>query len=278
MPLVWLALLLASPILLALAEARAPPTSLSRLQEAHPVQALMLGRFSNLEQAKRDARAGRPTAAQGGHEHVTAIITQHPNKALPRVLLAQYFLGTDPTLTFRLRCYEFCGGADPGEDEEKEEKEEEKGAVRMRLYRPLPPTEQVLKSVKYDTTHPVVRDLPSFSLPFGGQLRKLSTGQLLQRDFEYLSGCDVLWRFRQTTFPFTSWPLPFLPRYYHGSLAEGSCTICSQQDPSLRLIAKDDLRLSKRRLDINDRVYTLEGKQVIGSADGTPYRLVREEG
>ena len=244
---------------------RSPPISASRTASAVSVQSLMVGVFSNEEQAARDAREGRPTAALGGHEHVTACIAPHPNKALPKVLLARYYLGTDPTRTFRLRCYEFCEPSADGEP------------ARMRLYRPLPATEAVFKSAKYDPTHPTVLALPSSSLPFGGQLRKLSADQLLQRDFEYLSGCDVLWHYRQPTFPFTSRPLPGpFPRYFQGTLAEGSCSICSQTDPNLRLVAKDDLRLSDRRLDINDRVYTVEGKLVIGSASGEPYRMLRQ--
>lgn len=229
----------------------------------HPIQELMTGRYNNAQQASRDAQSGRPTAAQGGHEFVTASILQHPNKALPNVLLAQYYLGTDSARTFRLRCYEFCESSDDS-------------SVRMRIYRPSPDTEQVFKSAKYSLTHPTVRELPSFSLPFGGQLRKLAVADLVQRDFDYLSGCDVQWNYHRPRIPFTSIPLPRpFPRYFRGVLVEGTCTVCSQKDPSVTLVARDELRLSQRRLDINDRVYTLDGKLVIGSTSGDPYRMER---
>lgn len=242
-----------------------PPSQSVKLNLHHRVQSLLMGLYDNYDQATSDAKRGKPTAALGGHEYVTANITQHPNIALSNVLIAQYYLGENPSQTFRFRCYEFC---EPTDD----------NSVRMRLYRPLQDTEKLLKRVHYDVSHPSIRSMQSFALPFGSELRKLTSQQLLQRDFEYLAGCDVMWSYKRSTIPFTSIPLPPpFPRHYNGALVEGSCTICSQQDPTLQLVAKDDLRLYRDRLDINDRVYTLEGKLVIGSADGKPYRMVRRD-
>lgn len=226
-----------------------------------PVQRGLLGRFDNRLQAEQDAAKGRPTAAQGGHEYVTAELVQHPNRALQSVIIAQYYLGTDVTRTFRLRCYEFCPSSND--------------SVVMRLYRPLPATEKIMRAAKYDWAHVSVLALQSFALPFGGELRKLTVPQLLQRDFEYLEGCDVEWR-KCRTVPGTPIPLPPpFPSFFKGSLVQGSCRLCSQQDPNVILVAKDDLRLYRDQLDINDRCYTEDGKLVIGSTSGEPYRLRR---
>ena len=194
---------------------------------------------------------------------MTAQIIQHPNMAMHNALIAQYYLGSDQSRTFRLRCYEFCESSDDT-------------TVRMRLYRPLAATEKLMRSVKYELSHPSVLALPSFSLQFEGELRNLKAQELLLRDFEYLNGCDVIWNLKQLNIPFISRPLPGpFPRYYRGILAEGSCKVCSQQDPNVQLVAYDDLKLSVKQLDINDRVYTLDGKLLIGSVSGEPYKMVR---
>jgi hypothetical protein len=112
--------------------------------------------------------------------------------------------------------------------------------VTMRLHRPQGPVEAKLKAVTYD----VSQYLPT-----------------METDFEPLSGCDVIWKKQP-------WR-----RNYRGVLEFGTCQIRSSQDPSVLITVKDDLRLWKNKLWINDRVYNKEGVQLIGNRDGIPYKL-----
>jgi len=121
----------------------------------------------------------------------------------------------------------------------------QRGHVVMRLHRPSAAAEAALKAVGYDTT----RYLPA-----------------LDAECEALSGCDVIWRKRP-------WR-----RHYRGELECGTCTLRSQRDPTVEIIVKDDLRLWKDALWINDRVYNKEGELLIGNRDGIPYKLRKKLG
>ena len=188
----------------------------------NPVQRLMLGRYDNKQQADADLARGKPTAALGGHEYVTAIITPHP--VLPTVLLAQYYFGADPAKTFRLRCYEFVQpcSADPASSSAPSSSASGPASTsfRMRLYRPLPATEAALRAASYDLQSPSVQRLPSFSPALlastlttadasaagaagagasGAGAAEAASASLppplaaLLPDFEHLTGCDVCW-------------------------------------------------------------------------------------
>lgn len=52
--------------------------------------------------------------------------------------------------------------------------------------------------------------------------------------------------------------------------------MCSLNDPEIELTIKDDLKLWKNELWINDRVFTAEGKQIIGNKDGIPYKMKKQ--
>lgn len=200
-----------------------------------------IGKFINSEQAAQALLEEKPSAAQGGHELVSVSIARHPSAT--DVLVAAYSLGAfeDKAPPFRFRYYEFSPSSAEAAGEE------ECGVVaRMRLHRPLPQTELKLKEHSYD----VSRYLPD-----------LSTG------FEHLQHCDVQWTHVGQSLSDCA------AAYYHGTLVEGQCTVCSQADPSVRLLVRDDLRVFEDGLWICDRAYTSSGRQVIGHPDGVPYKL-----
>ena len=112
----------------------------------------------------------------------------------------------------------------------------------MKLYRPLLETEENLKRLSYK--------IPDTLLPD------------IKTDFEYLEGCDVLWTKSLSC--------------YKGILVNGECRLCSLTKPDLELVIKDELKLWKNALWINDRVYTAAGKQIIGNRDGIPYKMEKQ--
>jgi hypothetical protein len=114
------------------------------------------------------------------------------------------------------------------------------GLIIMKLHRPLLSTEQKLKDVKYDVN---------------SYLPDLTT------EFEYLEGCNIQWTKGR------------IRNFYLGELINGSCNLCSLTKPDLQLTIKDELRLWKDTLWINDRVYTLAGDLIIGNIDGIPYKF-----
>mmetsp|Transcript_32252 Transcript_32252/g.30741 ORF Transcript_32252/g.30741 Transcript_32252/m.30741 type:complete len:267 (+) Transcript_32252:51-851(+) len=114
--------------------------------------------------------------------------------------------------------------------------------IIMRLYRPTLAAEDSLKKLKYNVPEEKLLDL--------------------KKDFEYLDGCDV--RFSKEL------------SCYQGRLVNGECKVCSLNDPEIQLTIKDDLKLWKNELWINDRVFTSEGKQIIGNKDGIPYKMRKE--
>lgn len=109
----------------------------------------------------------------------------------------------------------------------------------MKLYKPTDETNAKLKAVSFN----LKEYLPSFE------------------EFELLQGCDVGWSEEDG--------------FLKGVLVEGSCTVCSQNDPTVELTIKDELFLWEDALWINDRVYTKTGQLVIGNTEGIPYKMVK---
>ena len=170
---------------------------------------------------------GKLTAADGGHEFVSAKILSHP--FLDNVVIASYFFEEDVSKTFRYRFYEFV------KDDSKE--------IIMKLYRPTLSTEAKLSKLGYV--------VPDASLPD------------IIKDFEYLDGCDVVWKKQLSS--------------YQGLLVNGECKVCSIQNPEMEFVIKDELILRKNELSINDRVFTSSGKQIIGNKDGIPYKMEKKK-
>lgn len=84
--------------------------------------------------------------------------------------------------------------------------------------------------------------------------------------FEYLQGCDVRWM---------SSVDKISNKFYDGELVEGKCEVCSQFNASISLVIKDELKLWNNELWINDRVFTKDGKMIIGNIENIPYKLQR---
>lgn len=188
----------------------------------------LLGRFDNREQAQLAAQAGTPTAALGGHEHVTFTGTPHPRHR--DLLFASYCFADKPNQPFRFRLYKF-----PIEQESDEQ-------LRMHIYKPSAACAQALQKNGFDLN--VFLPEPS--------------------DFELLPGCDVVWRAVSA------------PREgHHGELATGHAYIPSAADPQVRLLVKDSLFVFADEIQINDQVFTMDGRQIIGNVNGVPYILRR---
>ena len=116
--------------------------------------------------------------------------------------------------------------------------------IVMKLYRPFLNADKILKGLNYD----VDKYLPD-----------------IITECECIEGCDVVWEK-------TAWNF-MRSQYYNGKLVNGSCKICSQQDPNLELLVKDNLQLWSNELWIADKVYTMDGKQIIGNSQGIPYKM-----
>ena len=115
-------------------------------------------------------------------------------------------------------------------------------SIIMKLYRPLLATEEKLKKLGY-----VVEDakLPDI------------------KDLEYLSDCDVIWKKNLSS--------------YTGLLVKGQARVKSLANPAVDFLVKDELKLRKSELWINDRVYTSDGQQIIGNKDGIPYKMDKKK-
>ena len=203
--------------------------------EVARVKEYLVGRYSNKLQADEDHAKGKLTGAQGGHEFVTASIAEH--SLLEDVVIATYCYGDDLSSVFRYRLYKLCDIADPAA-----------GSCRMKLYRPTVGYDEELKRTQYSTT--------------------MTTTAPDIEDFEYLRGCDVIWKKTREE--------KGGAHVFEGTLEAGECVICSQQDPTRIVKVRDDLRLSETELWINDRVYTTDGIMIIGNVEGVPYKLKRQ--
>jgi hypothetical protein len=182
----------------------------------------LTGRFDNIVQAKAALIANTPTAASGGHEHVTLETQRHFKHE--NILVAAYRFGYDPMRTFRFRYYEFI---EP---------------CYMKIYRPSSKALQQLVQYQYNTEI----FFPEFN------------------DMEYMTGCDIKW---------TTTSLP--KEGYCGELVAKETIITSASDPTVKLKVVDSLFVTSEEIQINDKVYTLDGKQIIGNIYGIPYILCR---
>lgn len=210
-------------------------------RQANQVRAWLVGAYTNEKQAVEDAKKGKPTAATGGHELVSAEIT--PYEAIPGSLLAIYRFGfqREQQPPFRFRLYQFYN--DPYNNYD----------CIMTLLRPSATLEVLLKSNQYN-----LNAIPA----------------TVQKDnaFVELIGCEVGWK-KKHLFNF----VPFWKAKYEGVLICGSCQLQSSRDPTMMITAKDDLKLWKRELWVNDRVYSPTGELLIGNTEGIPYKFQKEE-
>ncbi|RYH22505.1 hypothetical protein EON65_19060 [archaeon] len=130
-----------------------------RVQAYKQIQHWMLGQYSNILQSSQDAKDKKPTAAEGGHEHVTCIIEKHPEAE--DTLVAQFRFGADiNTPPFRYRHYVFSPA-----------KSSPHTTTRMKLYKPSAKSMEKLRQVG-----------------FRGDLYMPSL-----IDCEELLGCDIQW-------------------------------------------------------------------------------------
>ena len=116
------------------------------------------------------------------------------------------------------------------------------GTQLMKIYRPLKSSQQKMKMNSYD----IAKYLPR-----------------LANDFKYVVDCDIVWRKHDNEM-----------EGYKGTLLKDPVYIYSTERGE-KLLVKDDLNVFKNEVHINDRVYTLDGKQVIGNTHGLPYILQR---
>ena len=66
----------------------------------------------------------------------------------------------------------------------------------------------------------------------------------------------------------------FIGHIYKGILINGSCQTCSQNDPNLMIMIRDELYVGRNSLWVNDRVYSSsDGKLLIGNIDNIPYKF-----
>lgn len=212
----------------------------------------MIGKYDNILQATGDAKRGKPTAALGGHEHVTSSFQLYP--LTNDSIVASFTFANDSKKTFRFRMYKF----DDYFLSKTSSSRISQKVVRMKIYRPLPQTELQLKENDYN----ISRYLPPPTLEF----------------YEEMSGCDVIWELNKFKYFLLriSRIIPWLRLkfvYYRGRLMNGECEICSTSKPDVKLIVKDDLKLWENRIWINDQVYNRQGERIIGNTKGIPYKF-----
>eukprot|EP01038_Epipyxis_sp_PR26KG_P011801 gene11801-15791_t len=86
----------------------------------------------------------------------------------------------------------------------------------------------------------------------------------LLNECEEIVGCDVGW---ERVVDKTNEIM------FRGVLVNGECKVCSEKDPTMKLLVRDEIYLSKLCLSINDRVYTESGDLIIGNIHNMPYLL-----
>ena len=231
----------------------------------------MIGDWDNHEQCVEDAAFGRAPGPGGGHEHMHCKICDASHLAPPQlrglgqpILSAKYYFNGDPSKVFRYRLYSFSPVLEPTT---------ERGAVEMRLWRFLPHAEAVLRTCGYD-------------------LREIETQEGAVA--EQIQGCNIYWDKVDEEHD------EFHYRGLMGKDDEGTW-IDSQNVPGLRILVKDDLKLFRNQLWVNDRGFDaevrknmsthdhgdaftlmcyplhfiLQGNFVYGNQRGVPYKLKR---
>ena len=128
----------------------------------------------------------------------------------------------------------------------------------MSILRPFPKLEEKLRVIDYN----LEKYCPSVD------------------EFEEMKSCDVLWY--PTKFSQFIHSIPLIPESlksyficYRGKLKTDPCEIYSITNPNLLLIIKDDLKLSRNELWVNDQVYTKDGIRLIGNSKGIHYKFKR---
>lgn len=137
---------------------------------------LMIGNYDNQDQIYMNQRNGKFNSKDGGHEYVNVSIKQHPIES--NVLIAAYYLNnnlnsnntTSNPIPFRFRYYQFI---DNHHDNAESDNDGSSSYIRMKIFRPLLHTNQLLKDNSYDLNHYI----PS-----------------IHCDFEELFGCDIGWQ------------------------------------------------------------------------------------
>jgi len=140
---------------------------------------LMIGKYDNQYQIYMNQKNGKFNSKDGGHEYVNVLIKQHPIES--NVLIAAYYLNnnlynnsttsstTNNSIPFRFRYYQFI---DNHQDNTDSDNDDSSSYIRMKIFRPLLHTNQLLKDNAYDLNH---------YIPF-------------IHDFEELFGCDIGWQ------------------------------------------------------------------------------------
>ena len=231
-----------------------PSSNLTKLKSLSSSSSLLIierlydlfqGTFDNKEQAIEALHKGCPRADLGGHERVTCLIEPHPHLK-PYWLIAIYYLDEDVSKTFRFRYYEIIHSDD----------ENENYCAKMRIYRCLPNTNQILKDSNYN----INKFLPN-----------------LDNEMQYVKECDIGWKqLNENKNKDNNVDGYASSNSFQGELI-GSGILQSERDPTKQIIVKDELILKKDVLSINDRVYDGEsGKQLIGNINGIPYMMRRQ--
>jgi hypothetical protein len=191
------------------------------------------GEFDNSNQVKDELSKN----TKNKHEFITAKFSKFPLKKDLIFFTSAYYFGKNLSDVFRFRLYEFENVTNSWIKPLNFSKK----PLRMKIYRPKLQTSMKLKCCEYNLS----KFNPSLD------------------DFEYLNGCDVIWKFN-----------PFLNRF-RGKLENGRCEICSQSNPNVKLVATDNIVMYRNELFILDRVTDLNGRLIVGHVDGIPYKLRR---
>ena len=118
-----------------------------------------VGIYDNRKQSSRDTAKGKPTARDGGHEHVIASIRPHPLHT--DVLISSYYLNSTSQAPFRFRYYQLLKSDDGVYD------------ATMKLFKPKESLASQLKTADYALDY--------------------SEPPLLS-EFEEITGGDIGWR------------------------------------------------------------------------------------
>ena len=139
---------------------------------------LMIGKYDNQYQMYMNQKNGKFNSKDAGHEYVNVLIKQHPIES--NVLIAAYYLNnnlnnnnatsstTNNSIPFRFRYYQFIDNHDNTDSDN----DDSSSYIRMKIFRPLLHTNQLLKDNAYNLN----QYIPSI------------------HDFEELFGCDIGWQ------------------------------------------------------------------------------------
>lgn len=203
------------------------------------------GNFDNIKQASEDILGNKPLLSLEGHYHVTASFQRYNSmNSSCNEILACFKYAYDSSKVFRYRLYRFYY---------------EKNELKMKLFKLCKKPEEIMRNYSFNT-----------SLYYPDR----------EIDFEELVGCDVVWKPYGIISKILSkcqgiFPESILDEYlcYQGKLVNEPCEIFSSINPNVKLIVKDDLRLWKDRLWVNDQVFLTNGTQVIGNSLGIHYKF-----